>query len=1056
MSLVVYKSSAGSGKTTTLVNEYLSLALLKPERFSSIIALTFTIKATTEMKERVFQVLDKIIHLDEHKDDLGLLSGLKHIQDRTELSIPEIQTRAKKLLKNILHNYSDFAFSTIDSFVMSIVRSFAHDLNLPLDFNVDLDTDFIIEQAVVMLFENIGKNDALTDFLIQYILQKADSEGNLRIQGELEELGKILFDSSNYQSIEKLSNIDLKQFSSVRNSLQADIAKYEKVLITEARKGLKLIDDNNIPHKNFSSSTIPKQFIKILNKDFSLNPKAIENPEENLFYTKGNKKKLDITAPIDSIRDALVEILNTIRNHRDLYEADYIDKVLIYEKINPLALLSEIKHQLDIYKEENNVIHISESNKMISDIVLNEHIPFIYERVGRRYHHFLIDEFQDTSVIQWNNLIPLIDNALADGNFNMLVGDAKQSIYRWRDGDVDQFINLPKIKNANSSEIMKERAKSIERNYRKENLQNNYRSELNIIEFNNTFFKYLAENEYGLNSERIAKIYEKHEQIPAKTKDNGRVVLRHFPEKGEISYEEGLVKQVDELLNQNYQLKDIAIIARTKKVLERNSDILIKHGYKVISNETLYIAKNPIVNLITSILYFVGNNNRKNHFLNCIHLLNKLHNKEQKAALENINSSLKKLGGNDDMNILVRAIAEFGFKLSSNQLQELQAYDLAEYIISKLHLSNPANPFVQSLLNNILENSQKNGSGIHAFIDFWELKKEKLSIQLPENIDAIKLLTIHKSKGLEFPVVIFPANGFRRRKGSFHWVNPKEVGIETLETAMVNHKAALEASSFKDQYLDEEDKLNMDDINMIYVACTRPTEQLIIFSEDKKDNIWKKIKDFNIENDKFITLDDNHKVYGRFSKHIQKNEEVQENVIKKTLSTSWVNKFHLKQSLKTKLSENTLARIEKGKTIHAILSHIRSTDDIEPTLTKFILQGIISSKEKVYYSEEIKRIITDEKIRDYFSKNNREINENSIILPDGNQLRPDKVILRENKTIIIDYKLSNYTSLSETEQKKHFSQLQNYQNILKEMKYPSIEAHLIYIGENIFDIIVPD
>jgi len=1056
MSFVVYKSSAGSGKTTTLVNEYLSLALLKPEQFGSIIALTFTIKATTEMKERVFKVLDKIIHLDKNTNDLGLLSGLKHIQEKTKLSIPEIQNRSKKLLKNILHNYSDFAFSTIDSFVMGIVRSFAHDLNLPLDFNVDLDTDFLVEQAVVMLFENIGKNDELTNFLVQYILQKADSEGNLRIQDELEKLGKVLFDSSNYQSIDKLSEIDLKHFASIRNSLQADIKKYEKVLISEARKGLKLIDDNQIPHKNFSGSTIPKQFIKILNKDFRLNPKAIEKPEDNLFYTKGNKKKIEITGPIDNIRGTLVEILNNILNHRNKFEKDYINKVLIFEKINPLALLSEIKHQLDIYKEENNVIHISESNKMISDIVLNEHIPFIYERVGRRYNHFLIDEFQDTSVIQWNNLIPLIDNALASGHFNMLVGDAKQSIYRWRDGDVDQFINLPKIANTENSDIMQERALSIERNYKAENLQNNFRSELNIIEFNNAFFGYLAKDQYGIDSERIAKIYHNHEQIAAKSKNNGKVVLQHFPKDGDLSYEEGLVKHINELLKQNYRLKDIAVIARTKKVLASNSDILVKHGFKVVSNETLYIAKNPYVNLITSIIYFVGDINRKNNLLNCTHLLNKLRGSHHQEQLHDVGSSIKKLGKNDDINILVKSIARFGYKLSASKLQELQTYDLAEYIIRNLNLTKPANPFVQSLLNNILENSQKNGTGLFAFIDFWESKKDKLSIQLPENINAIKLLTIHKSKGLEFPVVIFPANGFKRISGSFHWVNPKDTGIDNLDIAMVNHKSALIGSSFEDQYYDEEDKLNMDDINMIYVACTRPTEQLIILSDDNTNSIWNKIKEFSINNDKMSKLDANYMVYGNIENHIQKDSSVTESIIAKSLSSSWTNRFRLKQNYEIQISEPQLERIEKGKTIHAMLALIKTAADIKSAIHYFILQGIISSNEKAYYTEEINRIITNEKLKAYFNSNNDEINENSIILPDGNQFRPDKVILRKNETIIIDYKLSNYDLLSEIEQENHFSQLKNYRKVLEQMNYPSVVAHLVYIDNKIIDIIVPN
>jgi ATP-dependent exoDNAse (exonuclease V) beta subunit len=201
MSLVVYKSSAGSGKTTTLINEYLSLALKYPDRFGSIIALTFTIKATTEMKERVFKVLDRIIHLEDFRDDKGLESGLKHIMKATGFDESKIRIQAKVLLHNILHQYSDFAFSTIDSFVVRIVRSFAHDLNLSMDFNIELETDILVEQAIAMLFEKIGNDKKLTNFLIQYVLQNVENEKTLHIENDLAELGKIIFESRHYKSI---------------------------------------------------------------------------------------------------------------------------------------------------------------------------------------------------------------------------------------------------------------------------------------------------------------------------------------------------------------------------------------------------------------------------------------------------------------------------------------------------------------------------------------------------------------------------------------------------------------------------------------------------------------------------------------------------------------------------------------------------------------------------------------------------------------------------------------------------------------------------------------
>ena len=1051
MSLVVYKSSAGSGKTTTLVNEYLSLALRKPERFGNIIALTFTIKATTEMKDRVFVVLDKIIHLEQNQNDPGLDSGIEHIKNATGFTVDEIQSRSKKLLHNILHNYTEFSFSTIDSFVVNIVRSFAQDLNLPFDFNIELDSNLLIEQAIAMLFEKIGTDSQLTDFLIQYILNSVEKESSLKIENELANLGKIIFESRHYKSVEKLRSLELEQFSSINTKLKKDLTKSENEVKKLAKETLKFFNQNGIDDSDFNRGTLPRQLNKLAEEINLPMHKEFESPEDNMFY--GKTKPNAIKAKIDAIRPQLEERINEISTEI----TNYTNIKLILETLNPLALLSEIKRMLDQYSEENNVIHLSESNKLISDIVLQEHIPFIYERVGRKYLHFLVDEFQDTSVIQWNNLIPLIDNSLSTDNFNMIVGDAKQSIYRWRDGDVDQFINLPKIANADTSPIMQERAQSIERNYIEKTLKHNYRSELNIIEFNNAFFKFQLEHTFGKknntyrngDSERITKIYESHEQIPGKTQDNGKVIIQNYPKDGALSYEEGLISHIKELFNQNYELKDIAIIARSKKVLAKTSEILVQNNFKVVSNETLFIQKNPQVSLLVSLMSYIGNSDRKNNLLNIHHLLSKAEEDNGKHSLENISSHLNAIGWNKDIEILCDSILQYKVKLSATKLKELQSYDLAEYLITELKLNQLPNPFVQSLLNNILENSQKNGSGLQAFLEFWELKKEGLSISLPENIDAIKLYTIHKAKGLEFPVVIFPANGFDNKGGGLHWIDTKPIGIDGFETAMIKHKKELLSSSFSEQFRDEEDKKKMDNLNLIYVANTRPTEQLIILFEDNKNSAWDKFKDFRIDNPKFVSTNDNLKIYGSIKPKEKKENKKNDNQLLKVISKPWSNRIQLKRNSNLGISNEQQQRIEEGKKIHYLLSLISNQKDIDSVIKDVHLQGIITSDELNDYRKELHRITEHPSTKDFFKNKNTEINECAILLPNGKQLRPDKVIIKENEAIIIDYKVSDYDIISTLEKDKHLKQVKNYQKLLHKMQFTNVKAHLIYIGKTI-------
>jgi len=1057
MSLVVYKSSAGSGKTTTLVNEYLALAIKNPNRFGSIIALTFTIKATTEMKERVFKVLDKIIHLEQHQDDKGLASGMKHIRKATSFSDEKIKTQAKILLHNILHQYSDFAFSTIDSFVVNIVRSFAHDLNLSMDFNIELDTEVLIDEAIAMLFEKIGEDEKLTNFLIQYILQNVENERSLLIENDLGELSKVLFESRHYKSIEKLKEMDLTVFQTVNKELKTATQSFENKAKSIAEKALKLIDNNNIDYESFSRKTLPGQLSKILAGEIDTEHKIFIEPEDNKFYPA--KAPQDQKDKIDHIRGDLVKLLNEMHQLFETQARAYHNHKLILEKLNPLALLSEIKSLLDQYSEDNNIIHLSESNRRISDIVQNEHIPFIYERVGKKYNHFLVDEFQDTSVIQWNNLLPLIDNALSSNNFNMLVGDAKQSIYRWRDGEVDQFIDLPTIKGAEESPIIKERENNLKNHIKEKKLTFNYRSEANIIEFNNTFFRYLLEHNHSLSknkqlryfdSQRIQKVYSNFEQSKGKTEDNGLVILHNIPDEDELIYEEALVEHIRKLLDQNYQLQDIAILARTRKILHRIADILVRNNINIVSSETLYIINNPQVRLLISIISYIGMQDRKNNLLNIVHILSRQH-KDKTEILHNIKTYIDRINKDDEIKILIEIFQKFAYNLSASKLQELQTYDLAEYLISSLHLNKTPNPFIQSLLNNILENAQNNGAGIKAFLDFWESKKEKISISLPDNIDAVKLLTIHKAKGLEFPVVIFQANSFTTPKNDIHWVDPKKAAIENLNTAIVKHKAEMELSSFADEFAEENDKRNLDDLNMIYVANTRPTEQLIIlFYKERSGSLWNRFVDFkDVKHPKIRIIDDNRFEFGKMNKKHRPAKNPDTNALNNLISTNWQDKLRLKKSSMLGAADERKLKIEKGKTLHFLLSQINTSTDIDRAIRNALFQGILRKAELDFYKGKLKSIISHPIISRFFSEDNIEFNEQNILLPNGEQKRPDKVIIRPNETIIIDYKLSNWENISAKERDKHEKQVNNYREILHQMNYPNIQAHLIYIEDPI-------
>lgn len=419
----VYKSSAGSGKTTTLVNEYLRLCLPNPEKFKNIIALTFTIKATNEMKQRLIETLHNIINSSTEKEDKKLSFIFSYLISNTGLTKKEIIENSQKLLHLILHNYSQFSFSTLDSFIVNIVRSFAFELKLPAAFDIELNQQILIDQSLEMLFAEIGKNKIITDYLVNYVINQVDEESSFKIENSLSELAQLLFESSNSRYIQQLDNLTLKDFSKTSDFFKTKTKEYELFIQKSGENCLKNIESKGLNGSDFLNGErgVYGFFKKINNKDLRnlFGTRVMEALEENKWYKTGlaESKKQAIDSLIPLLSETITEVKKII--------PEYTSFKLLNENIIPLALLGELRKNINKISLEEGLVHLSEMNTRISDIVSQEPIPYIYERTGKKFHHFLVDEFQDTSKIQWNNLIPLIENGLSSGYYNMVVGDAK-------------------------------------------------------------------------------------------------------------------------------------------------------------------------------------------------------------------------------------------------------------------------------------------------------------------------------------------------------------------------------------------------------------------------------------------------------------------------------------------------------------------------------------------------------------------------------------------------------------------------------------------------------
>ena len=555
-SFSIYDASAGSGKTYALVKEYLKIILVakKNDAYRNILAITFTNKAVHEMKSRIVGSLSEFAKEEPSGKAQDLMQDLAV---DTELSIIEIKTKSQQIIKHIIHNYAAFDISTIDKFTHKVIRAFAHDLNLPMTFEVTLDTENLLIEAVDAIIAQAGEDETLTKLLIDFTMEKTDDDKSWDISREILDTGRLVLNENNRNEITHFQDKSIAEFVEIKNKLAEACKVLEKESVVFAEEALSLIDKNGIDTKSFSAGHFPKHLLSIQEGKF--NPK-------NKTYHEFDDIKINKTAKdraiIENIIPDLLQILDRIYKtfeKRDFYKA-------FLKNITPLSLLNTVSNELAKIQSEQNVLSISEFNAIIHREIQNQPAPFIYERLGERYRHFFIDEFQDTSEMQWQNLIPLIDNATSseiDGEKGtlMIVGDPKQSIYRWRGGKAEQFIDLSKDQNPfnNPEKVL-------------EHLDKNYRSYSQIIDFNNDFFQLLSNEFEHLD---YKDLYQNHSRQKTNDKTGGYVNISFIP-KVETSEDEeealdktelyvlATLNTIQKVIREGFEYKDIVILTRKR------------------------------------------------------------------------------------------------------------------------------------------------------------------------------------------------------------------------------------------------------------------------------------------------------------------------------------------------------------------------------------------------------------------------------------------------------------------------------------------------------------
>jgi len=1050
MSFTVYKSSAGSGKTYILVLEYLKLVLVKPVKFKNVLAITFTNKAANEMKERIISRLKEIAEYDSLSESTANRDLLLQLQEDTGLAVSKVSANAALVLEFILHDYSDFAISTIDSFVHRIIRSFAFDLHLPLNFEVELNTADLITKAVDILISNVGTDEKLTTTLIKFIESKTNEDKSWNIENDLVDIAKLLIKEDGLIHIEKLKKLNLEDFSEINKQIISIIKKFETTIVNYASDADNLIKSRSIPHQAFyqGRSGISKYFEYLVKKRFDKiipNSYVLKTIEEDKWFA--GKTDAGDKAVINEIKEDIKSNYFKITSLINEHYPQYVILNEIRKNLYPVAVLNEIEKVMDGYKSENNIVLISEFNKRISEIVLSEPVPFIYERIGHKYKHFLIDEFQDTSVLQWQNLLPLIDNSLAEGNFNMVVGDSKQAIYRWRSGEVEQFIKLPKVYKRKDDPVQIEREQSLERNYIPEVLEFNYRSKTEIINFNNDFFSWIANK----LPEDFQAVYQDVKQKPNRDKSGGYIHIEFPEEENETeNFEDFNLRQIKEtiaeLQKDSFDLKDIAILCRNNKNASLIASDLLENEINVVSSESLLLGNSAKVRFLISVIKV-------------------LLNPDDVIAKTEMITFLTHSGfiGGDVHNNLLRfglfknaekeidffdVLSQLKIELKITYLLNLQIYDLFEELIRIFNFNNKVDPYIQFFLDAIFSVSVIKNPELSELLDWWEDKKEKLSIVVPEGIDAVQVMTIHKSKGLQFPVVIYPfASDKHRKTNDKLWIDFEDKEVPKLKTSLVNANKLLEETEYSSLYSEEEKKSLLDLINLLYVVMTRPAERLYIFSaEPPKKNtsvqsVPKLFKDYLITKDLWEEGKKNYAFGDRMKKEFTTKNNVDNYELTGFISNPWRNRMLLSlQAPEYWDTEEPVKKQYRGNLIHKVLSMIKIAEDAGPVIEKLFFEGIIDEPEKLEISEMIKKFLSNIEVSEYFKKGLTIKTEPEILLPSGKTYRPDRLILDGKSATVIDFKTGK-------PEPKHKEQVRYYEKIMRQMGYVKVKGILLYLNE---------
>ncbi len=978
------------------------------------------------MKERI---LDNLFVFGQTPSIDDAPAMFVDLVEELQIDASDLQKRAKTTLKEILHNYAYFDISTIDKFTHRLIRTFAKDLKLPQNFEVVLDTDLLLDEAVSKLINKAGDSPKLTKVLIDFALGKIDDDKSWNIALDLNKIGKLLFNETHARHLRKFVDKEIDDFLYLQNVFIGQIKEIEAQASSISEAALRFIAETGLQPTDFPRETLPNHFKKVIEGVFL--PRLLYNNklEENLI--NGKILKSGVVLPSEELPIKILHYYLDIKSQ--IYKRAFLKNA--YRNIVPLTVLNAIQQEVRAIEVERDQISISKFNAIISNEVKDQPAPFIYERLGEKYRHYFIDEFQDTSEMQWNNLVPLIGNALESEDMQgkkgslFLVGDAKQAIYRWRGGKAEQFLDLINL-NVNPFVLPPHI----------ENLPSNYRSHEEIVKFNNDFFTVTSP---FLNHPIYKTLFEEGNQQRYNSKKGGMVQLTFLEVDNDSNiddrYCEEVLRSINEVKEKKYRYKDICILVRGNKEGVLLANFLTQEKIPIISSESLLLKSSPKVRFLVNLLYYQNQPQDLEMAYELLLFLSADKDDRHSFIAQHL----------EDLPHLLQTI--YGFEVS--RLSQKSTYDAFEYAIKQFDLVPGSDAYINFLMDSVFDFEQKEGVDIPGFLLYWEKKKERLSITAPENTDAVQIMTVHKAKGLEFSIVIFPyanSNIYKEIDPKL-WLPVQKDDYNGFEEVLISKKQEVAdyGEIAKTLFDEEQHRLELDAFNVLYVALTRAVRALYVIT--KKD----------------LTKKGEHKTdyYSGLFIHYLKEKGVWQkektsylfgklNVCEETIASEKQENIAYAYSHKERSEFRVLAKsgmlwgtdredaLLKGNLIHFIMGLVETEKDVENALNTVLRNGDISLEETSAVKTRIDRIINHPMLQGYYKEGNTIKNEKDIITKDGHILRPDRVVISENKATIIDYKTGKKNT-------RHKEQLFEYADALHSMGYLVENKIIVYINEEI-------